>query len=205
MTPRRWRHSPPAMKLPPISWSPTTDTYLENIVVTKKGTGPANTTGPYLTCLSPAKGPRFRAHESGRKTHSSEVVSGRRSAGHIHLHAVPFSRLLPAGLQKFRAYLRRSCARIRPSVQKMRLLSVSFDPAHDTPAVLKRNMRKHSTAPPAAIRLIAGNSPLFPPRNCPKVANFFGLYYSLARRSDRPLDEHQRDFARWHHLQVVRG
>ena len=42
---------------------------------------------------------------------------------------------------------------------KLRLLSVSFDPAHDTPKVLRAIRRRPFKQPPAASRSTAGNSP----------------------------------------------
>lgn len=61
---------------------------------------------------------------------------------------------------------------------KIRLLSVSFDPVHDTPAVLRQYA--------ASFRRITGTDRPFdrwefasvPKTELPKVAKFFGLYYS---------------------------
>ena len=52
------------------------DTYLENIVVTKKGTRPCEHHGTCPFAAARRKGPRFRTHKSRWKTHPPPVLSG---------------------------------------------------------------------------------------------------------------------------------
>ena len=95
------------------------------------------------------------------------------TAAHLHLHALPASRLLPADEQELRANLSelRSDPLLSPSTH---LLSVSIDPQYDKPAVLR-----------AYALDVAGNTSPFDhwefasgtPEQVRKVAEFFGLKY----------------------------
>ncbi len=111
--------------------------YLENIVVTKKGRrqGPH---GNLESAEARRQSSRLRHGQSGRQANSSQRVSGRRPARHVHLHALPISRLSARSSPGISRRFTRRCGRIRRSVPRIRLLSVSFDPDHDTPAVLRQ-------------------------------------------------------------------
>ncbi len=71
-----------------------------------------------------------------------------------------------------------SLLRTEPEVaRRVALLSVSFDPAHDTPAVLSAYARRYRKDRPAgAWRLLTG-----PDAEVRKVAEFFGLQYQEDR------------------------
>ncbi len=155
------------------------DAYLENIVVTKKGTGAANSTG--LTHL-PQRGekvPDFALiNQDGKRIHLKSYQGDVLLVTFIYTRC-PFPTFCPLVSKNFAqiyAQLRKD-----PAIgsKKIRLLSVSFDPKHDTPAALKRYAETFKST--------TGGNPFdrwefasVPAKELPKVANFFGLYYSVS-------------------------
>ncbi len=155
------------------------DTYLENIVVTKKGTGPANTTGPTHLPQPGEKVPDFAlVNQDGKRIHLRSYQGDVLLVTFIYTRC-PFPTFCPLVSRNFAqiyAQLRKD-----PAIgsKKIRLLSVSFDPKHDTPAVLKRYAETFNST--------TGGNPFdrwefaaVPAKELPKVANFFGLYYSVS-------------------------
>ncbi len=113
-----------AMKLPPMSWSPSDGAYLDNIVVTKKGTGGKGAAPDQRTrAYAGRKSSGFRVHQSGRQANPSELVRGPRPARHVRLHAMPVSDVLPAGFAKLRGNLRADAQESRARFES--------SPAHD--------------------------------------------------------------------------
>ena len=179
------------------------DTYLENIVVTKKGTGPANTTGPTHLPQPGEKVPDFAlVNQDGKRIHLRSYQGDVLLVTFIYTRC-PFPTFCPLVSRNFAqiyAQLRKD-----PAIgsKKIRLLSVSFDPKHDTPAVLKRYAETFNST--------TGGNPFdrwefaaVPAKGTSEGREFLRAVLQRVRRSDRPLIEHQRHFARWHHLQMVR-
>jgi protein SCO1/2 len=156
-----------------------TDSYLENIVVTKKGTGPASTTGPAHLPQPGEKVPDFALiNQDGKRIRLRSYQGDVLLVTFIYTRC-PFPTFCPLVSRNFAqvyAQLRKD-----PAIgsKKIRLLSVSFDPKHDTPAALKRYAESFKST--------TGRNPFdrwefaaVPAKELPKVANFFGLYYSAS-------------------------
>ena len=77
----------------------------------------------------------FFTNQSGKRI-SLKQYRGQRSARHFYLHALSLSRFLPAHEQQLRRDLQASSA-TNPALAGTHLLSISFDPEHDTPKVLR--------------------------------------------------------------------
>ena len=149
--------------------------YLENIVVTKKGDGK----GPSGTSNPPQAGdkvPDFAmVNQDGKRIHLREFQGDVLLVTFIYTRC-PFPDFCPLVSKNFSQIY--ASLRKDPSLgPKIRLLSVSFDPGYDTPAVL----RKYAET----FRQTTGGNPFgrwqfatVPPKDLVKVANFFGLYYS---------------------------
>jgi len=150
--------------------------YLENIVVTKKGSGK----GPTGATYPPNPGdkvPDFAlTNQDGKRIHLSSYQGEVLLVTFIYTRC-PFPDYCPLvsrNFSKIYASLRKD-----PSLgPKIRLLSVSFDPEHDTPAAL----RKYADT----FRATTGGDPfdrwqfaVVPRKSLADVANFFGLYYSF--------------------------
>lgn len=155
------------------------DAYLENIVVTKKGSGPANTTGPTHLPRPGEKVPDFALiNQDGKRIHLTSYQGSVLLVTFIYTRC-PFPTFCPLVSRNFAqiyAQLRKD-----PAIgsKKIRLLSVSFDPKHDTPAVLKRYAETFNST--------TGGNPFdrwqfaaVPAKELSTVANFFGLYYSVS-------------------------
>lgn len=151
--------------------------HLENIVVTKKETG-----------ASPPAPARMHEPQPGERVPDFALINqdGKRirlSAfrGHVLLITFiytrcPFPNYCPLVSKDFAQIY--AATRNDPALPSgIRLLSVSFDPRHDTPAVLRRYA--------ATFRQITGGSPFdrwefatAPPEELKKMADFFGLYFN---------------------------
>lgn len=156
-----------------------TDSYLENIVVTKKAASPANTTGPSHSPQPGEKVPDFALINQDGKRIRLRSYQGEVLLVTFIYTRCPFPTFCPLVSRNFAqiyAQLRND-----PAIgsRKIRLLSVSFDPKHDTPAALKRYAESFKST--------TGRKPFdrwefaaVPAKELPKVAGFFGLYYSLS-------------------------
>jgi protein SCO1/2 len=149
--------------------------YLENIVVTKKGDGK----GPTGTTYAPKPGdkvPDFALiNQDGKKIHLSSYQGDILLVTFIYTRCPfpDFCPLVSRNFSKIYASLKKDPA----AGPKVRLLSVSFDPAHDTPEAL----RKYADT----FRATTGGDPydrwqfaVVPQKNLVEVANFFGLFYN---------------------------
>jgi protein SCO1/2 len=156
-----------------------TDSYLENIVVTKKAAGPANTTELTHLPRPGEKVPDFALiNQDGKRIHLTSYRGDVLLVTFIYTRC-PFPTFCPLVSRNFAqiyAQLRKDPA---IGFKKCRLLSISFDPQHDTPAVLKRYAETFKST--------TGGNPFdrwefaaVPAKELPKVANFFGLYYSAS-------------------------
>jgi protein SCO1 len=154
--------------------------YLQHIVVTKKASS-----APAPTQASPTTTTQ-REPQAGDAVPDFVLINqdGRR----IHLHAFkgdvvlvtfiytrcPFPNYCPLVSQNFADIY--AAIRKNPELNaKVRLLSVSFDPEHDTPAVLREyseRFRKTTQGVPFA----RWEFTVVPKKELPEVAKFFGLY-----------------------------
>jgi protein SCO1/2 len=149
--------------------------YLENIVVTKKGDGKGST-GTSNPPKPGDKVPDFAmVNQDGKRIHLGEFQGDVLLVTFIYTRC-PFPDYCPLvskNFSKIYASLKKD-----PSLgPKIRLLSVSFDPEHDTPAVLRQYAQ--------TFRATTGGDPfarwqfaVVPAKELTNVANFFGLYFS---------------------------
>lgn len=151
--------------------------YLENIVVTKKGSGAAEK--PTTRFHQPQPGekvPDFALiDQDGKRIHLATFRGDALLVTFIYTRC-PFPNFCPLVSKNF-ASIYAATRSHRPPDSKIRLLSVSFDPAHDTPGVLRRyaeTFRETTGANPFDRWEFAA----VPPKDLPKVAEFFGLTYS---------------------------
>jgi len=152
------------------------DAYLENIVVTKKsdGKGPTGTSNP------PKPGdkvPDFAmVNQDGKRIHLRDFQGDVLLVTFIYTRC-PFPDYCPLVSKNFSQIY--ASLKKDPSLgAKIRLLSVSFDPEHDTPAVLRRyaqTFRATTEGDPFARWQFAA----VPATDLVNVANFFGLYFSV--------------------------
>jgi protein SCO1/2 len=152
--------------------------YLENIVVTKKA-GSSSTAQPAGSLHTPQPGdkvPDFAlVNQDGKRIHLSSFHGNVLLVTFIYTRC-PFPDFCPYVSKNFAQIY--AALRKNPALQsKIQLLSVSFDPAYDTPAVL----RKYGQT----FRQTTGGDPFdrwefaaVPATELPKVADFFGLDYS---------------------------
>jgi protein SCO1/2 len=154
--------------------------HLENIVVTKKGVAGASPAPARMHEPQPGdRVPDFTlTNQDGKRIHLSAY------RGHVLLITFIYTRcpfpnycpLVSRDFAQIYAATRSAMAPTAPS-SGIRLLSVSIDPRHDTPAVLRSYA--------ATFRQIAGENPFdrwefatAPPEELKKLADFFGLYFN---------------------------
>jgi len=154
--------------------------YLENIVVTKKAPpGAAKPSGASHEPQPGEKVPDFAlVDQDGKRIHLSAFRGGVLLVTFIYTRC-PFPDFCPLVSKNFAriyAQLRKDPAL---GSQKIRLLSISFDPGYDSPAVLKKYARTFDPT--------TGGAPfdrwefaVVPARHLPAVADFFGLYYNVS-------------------------
>jgi protein SCO1 len=148
--------------------------HLENIVVTKKASGK-----PAAELHIPQPGDKVPdfvlVDQNGKRVHLSSF------RGHVVLLTFIYTRCpYPNFCPLVSHYFAEIYAQTKkdPKLSKsVRLVTVSFDPLHDTPPVLRRYGE--------SFRGITGGVPFdrweftaAPPKELPQVANFFGLTYS---------------------------
>ena len=151
--------------------------YLENIVVTKKGTG--STSQPPGMSHQPQPGervPDFSLVNQDGKRITLNSFPGKVLLVTFIYTRCPFPDFCPLVSKNFSQIY--ATLRDNPALEsKVHLLSVSFDPEHDTPAVLRHYAATFSQT--------TGGDPFdrwefatVPAKELPKVADFFGLYYT---------------------------
>lgn len=152
--------------------------YLENIVVTKKGGSTSSTAQPAGPSHTPQPGdkvPDFAlVNQDGKHIHLSSFHGSVLLVTFIYTRC-PFPDFCPLVSKNFAQIY--AALRKNPALRsKIRLLSVSFDPTYDTPAVLRSYGQ--------TFRQITGGDPFdrwefaaVPAKELPKVADFFGVYY----------------------------
>ena len=154
--------------------------YLENIVVTKKAVpGAAKPSGAAHEPKPGEAVPDFALiDQDGKRIHLSAFRGDVLLVTFIYTRC-PFPDFCPLVSRNFAqiyAQLRKDPAL---SSKKIRLLSVSFDPKYDTPAVLRKYARTFDPT--------TGGNPFdrwefaaVPAKQLPAIADFFGLYYNVA-------------------------
>jgi protein SCO1/2 len=155
--------------------------HLENIVVTKKGDGASK--GPSSENLhQPQPGeqvPNFALVNQDGKTIHLASFKGKVTLITFIYTRCPFADYCPLVSRNFaQIYVG---MRANPALySKVRLLSVSFDPAHDTPQVLRQYA--------STFNATTGGSPLdrwefatAPPKDLQKIAQFFGVFYDASQ------------------------
>jgi protein SCO1/2 len=155
--------------------------YIENIMVTKKGSSISNGTvdgSATAATHEPQPGERVPdfafVDQDGKRIHLSSFRGDALLVTFIYTRC-PYPEYCPLVSKNFAHVY--AASRASASGTKVRLLSVSFDPQHDTPEVLKKYAE--------TMRQTAGG-PVFdrwefaaaPPSELKDVANFFGLYFS---------------------------
>ena len=151
--------------------------YLENIVVTTKGAGSQAPPTTELHTPQPGEAvPDFTfVNQDGKRVQLRAYRGSVLLVTFIYTRC-PFPDFCPLVSRNFAEIY--AATRKDPALHmKVRLLSVSFDPEHDTPAVL----RKYGEA----FRQTTGGGPFdrwefvaAPAKNLNEIANFFGLTYS---------------------------
>jgi protein SCO1 len=155
--------------------------YLENIVVTKKAaaspsTNNAQPTGPTHRPQPGEKVPDFvLVNQDGKTIHLDSFHGDVLMITFIYTRC-PFPDFCPLVSKNF-AHIYADLKTNNQLGSKIRLLSVSFDPSYDTPAVLRKYAGTFDS--------LTGGHPFsrwefaaVPAKDLPTVANFFGLYYS---------------------------
>ena len=153
--------------------------YLDNIVVTKKGTGaPATTPPASQTIHQPQPGeavPDFAlVNQDGKPIHLSSYKGNVLLVTFIYTRC-PFPDYCPLVSQNFaKVYAETKGTDLR---ERLRLLTISFDTDYDTPKVLRDYA--------ATFDHLAGGNPIdrwqfavAPPKDMKKITDFFGLYYT---------------------------
>lgn len=148
---------------------------LEDVVVTKKASGPILTTPPALP--GPPIGadvPDFQLRNQDDQPILLRQFRGRAVILTFIYTRCPLPDFCPLMMKHFDAINRQLAS--RPDLaQRVHLLGVSVDPEYDTPAVLKVYGKAFVTGPGAFERLDLATGA---PGEIRSMANFFGLSYS---------------------------
>lgn len=156
--------------------------HLENIVVTKKADGTAKS--PSSQNLHPPQPgdhvPDFSLVNQDGKTVRMDSFKGKVTLVTFIYTRCPFQDYCPLVSNNFAQIY--AAARSNPSLySKIRLLSISFDPAHDTPQVLRQYGSSFSKT--------TGGSPFerwefatAQPKELEKITNFFDVLYDPSQK-----------------------
>jgi len=153
--------------------------YLENIVVTKKASGSSSTAQPDGASHQPQPGDRVPdfalVNQDGKRIHL-DAFRGKVLLVTFIYTRCPFPDFCPLVSKNF-AHIYADLRKNPALESKIKLLSISFDSAYDTPPVLRTYGETFQD--------ITGGTPFdrwefatVPAKELPKVADFFGLYYS---------------------------
>jgi protein SCO1 len=151
--------------------------HLENIVITKKGDG-TTAAPPAENLHDPQPGekvPNFVLVNQDGKTIHLDSFKGKVTLVTFIYTRCPFADYCPLVSRNFAQIY--AAMRANPALSsKVRQLSVSFDPTHDTPPVLRQYA--------STFKAITGGSPFdrwqfatAPPKDLEKMTQFFGVYY----------------------------
>jgi protein SCO1/2 len=157
--------------------------HLENVVVTRKGDGVSEAAAPASNLHEPQPGekvPDFTLVNQDGKTIHLDSFKGKVTLITFIYTQCPFADYCPLVSKNFAQIYK--AMRAKPELYAgVRLLSVSFDPAHDTPAVL----RKYGSTFDAT----TGGNPFSrwefataPAKDLEKIAQFFGVFYDTSQK-----------------------
>jgi protein SCO1 len=157
--------------------------HLENVVVTRKGDGVSQAAAPAANLHEPQPGekvPDFTLVNQDGKTIHLDSFKGKVTLITFIYTQCPFADYCPLVSKNFAQIYK--AMRAKPELYAgVRLLSISFDPAHDTPAVL----RKYG----ATFDATTGGNPFSrwefataSPKDLEKIAQFFGVFYDTSQK-----------------------
>ena len=111
-------------------------------------------------------------HHDQRGWTKGEALGSARSRrrAHVYLYTMPFTRLLSTHGQKVWR-TRPADRRFSQAARQIRLISLSFDPEHDTPDVLKKHAQIRGATPPLWTYAVASHAELA------KIGTPLGLFY----------------------------
>lgn len=152
--------------------------YLENIVVTKKGDSSAQPKGASHQPAPGEKVPDFAfIDQDGKRIHLSSYRGDVLLVTFIYTRC-PFPTFCPLVSKNFASIY--ADLHKNPALgPKVRLLSVSFDSAYDTPAVLRKYADTFSQTTDGK-PFDRWEFATAPAKNLPQIAEFFGLYYTIS-------------------------
>ena len=156
--------------------------HLENIAVTKKGDGTAK--GPSTENLhQPQPGekvPDFAMVNQNGKTIHLDSFKGKVTLIPFIYTQCPFADYCPLVSKNFAQIY--AAMRGNPQLSaKVRLLSVSFDPVHDTPQVL-RQYASTFNATTGGGTFDRWEFATAPPKDLEKITQFFGVFYDSSQK-----------------------
>jgi len=146
--------------------------WLENIRVTAKAPAQPVTVTTTSTFHMPQPGeevPNFRLVDQNSRTFSLSSLRGRPLAITFIYSRCPLPDYCPRMNSNFAELLKNETVNSQP--RNLRLLSISFDPEHDTPEVLRRMHARWTHGPDAHSWTFA----VIPPKTLPRVLEWFGL------------------------------
>jgi len=111
--------------------------WLEHLAITGSGGLESRVAHRHARTGTRRNNPRGTAHESGWKGNPSERVQGQIRVSDLHLHPLPVPHPLPLLSNEFAA-IRRELLKTPDVYRKTHLVSISLDPAYDTPPVLRK-------------------------------------------------------------------
>ncbi len=156
--------------------------HLENVVIVKKAPQPKP---------DPASGSNFHVPQPGDAVPDFALLD--QSGKRIHLRSFrgdallltfiytrcPFVDFCPKVSDNF-AHMYATLRKETGPPSRIRLLSVSFDPTHDTPVVLRQYAASFSNTTGTDRPFDRWEFAAAPEKELPEIANFFGLYYNAA-------------------------
>jgi protein SCO1/2 len=156
--------------------------HLESVVIAKKAPQPKPDPASSSNFHVPQPGdavPDFALlDQSGRRIHLRSFHGDALLLTFIYTRC-PFVDFCPKVSDNF-AHMYAMLRKETGPASRIRLLSVSFDPAHDTPAVLRQYAASFSHTTGTNRPFDRWEFAAAPEKKLPEIAKFFGLYYNAA-------------------------
>ena len=106
-------------------------------------------------------GPRLHHDQPGRQGGQALRSARQRGRSYVYLYAMSAARFLPADGQEVLPSWPRRLERIsRPCQERSGLISLSFDPEHDTPELLRKHAQVRGATPPLWSYAVASHAEL---------------------------------------------
>lgn len=155
--------------------------HLENIVVTRKANGAAKPSSQILHLPQPGERvPDFALVNQDGKSFRMDSFKGKITLVTFIYTRCPFQDYCPLVSNNFAQIY--AAARSNPSLySKIRLLSISFDPAHDTPKVLRQYGASFAKSA-GAIPFDRWEFATAQPKELKKITNFFDVFYDPSQQ-----------------------